>query len=161
MDFAVKVTSKSLIKPSSPTPLNLQQFKLSLLDKLYPSPLYPTVAPTLLRDSFTRTLSHFYPLAGRITHKDDAYISCNDQGAVYLEAEANQDMLHFLGTSPAPNKELLSFLAPPRPLISADIPLACVQYWNIKRSSHIQLTMHGHAYLEQEVIGIKSIKWIM
>ncbi|CAN1783053.1 Salutaridinol 7-O-acetyltransferase [Linum perenne] len=136
------------MKPAVPTPPNIQEFSLSLLDQLYPSPLYPTfvlfypnpwgttsVPPpdpqlVVLRDSLSKTLSHFYPLAGRI--KQDNPIStifCNDQGAEFIEAEANQDMLQFLGSSPAPNIQLLSLLAPPRPRpqISSDMPLACVQ----------------------------------
>ncbi|CAN0899613.1 Salutaridinol 7-O-acetyltransferase [Linum grandiflorum] len=142
-ELKVKVTSKSFIKPSSPTPPNLRNFNLSLLDQFFPNaPVYPTFlffypppagSPTrLLRDSLSKTLSHFYPFAGRIkaTKQDGTSIStinCNDQGAEYLEAEANQEMIHFLSSSP-PNTQLLRRLAPPRPqVLSVDMPLACVQ----------------------------------
>ncbi|CAN0912602.1 Salutaridinol 7-O-acetyltransferase [Linum grandiflorum] len=133
--LVVKVTSRSLVKPSTPTPPKFRHYKLSLLDQLLPSPLYPTYVlfypinntPPLwlLRDSLSKTLSHFYPFAGRIK---DIKEECNDQGVEYIEAEANQEIKHFLSSSPAPNTQLLGRLAPPRrPQLSIDMPLACVQ----------------------------------
>ncbi|CAN0915217.1 BAHD acyltransferase At5g47980 [Linum grandiflorum] len=137
--FVVNVKSTSLIKPFSPTPVNLKNFNLSIFDQFIPhSPIYPsfvffyppishTINNTtswLLRDSFSKTLSHFYPFAGRLK---EITINCNDQGAEYLEAEANQEMSQFLGSS-RPNTQMLSRLSPPRPSqLSVDIPLACVQ----------------------------------
>ncbi|XP_057470194.1 stemmadenine O-acetyltransferase-like [Actinidia eriantha] len=106
----VKVASRERIKPSSPTPHHQRTFKLSLLDQLIPAPYAPLVffypgedgaTPLevlkrliVLKESLSETLTHFYPLAGKI--EDDLTIDCNDEGACYVEAEVNCLLFDFL-----------------------------------------------------------------
>ncbi|XP_038713459.1 salutaridinol 7-O-acetyltransferase-like [Tripterygium wilfordii] len=111
-----KVISKETIKPSSPKPQQLRNYKLSLLDHLIPSPYSPIVlfyhsnmdsltiifqhsviSLDLLKKSLSKTLTRFYPLAGMIN--DDLSIDCSDEGAYYVETKVNCTLYHFL-TSP-------------------------------------------------------------
>ncbi|KAI3842512.1 hypothetical protein MKX03_034378 [Papaver bracteatum] len=110
----VQVISKEIIKPSVPTPAHLRNFKLSLLDQLLPPSyvpiilFYPTSADhepsnsicdqksksELLKKSLSETLTHFYPIAGRI--KDNVLIDCNNHGVDYIEAKVNGLMSDFM-----------------------------------------------------------------
>lgn len=104
-------------------------YNLSLLDQFAPLvylPMllyYPNPNPMLemaddkrwqllllLKQSVSKTLTHFYPLAGRI--KGHLSIDCNDQGAYYVEARTDSYLNHFLN---GPNLSLISkFLPSPR-----------------------------------------------
>ncbi|XP_070033595.1 stemmadenine O-acetyltransferase-like [Nicotiana tomentosiformis] len=109
----VKVLSKENIKPSVPTPQHLRNYKISFLDQLAPSSYVPvilfynnanvvndhlnkenTLASDLLKKSLAETLSYYYPLAGRF--KDLNSIECNDDGVLYMEAQANFHLSMFL-----------------------------------------------------------------
>ncbi|KAG5242358.1 vinorine synthase [Salix suchowensis] len=98
----VQIISKEILKPSSSTPQHRRTYKLSVLDQLAP-PLYIPIilfySPPCenfcknsnhLKESFSRTLTHFYPFAGRV--KDDFSIDCNDEGAAFIEARVSGDM---------------------------------------------------------------------
>ncbi|XP_078447285.1 stemmadenine O-acetyltransferase-like [Wolffia australiana] len=91
----IVVVSEETIKPSSPTPPEKAVHKLSMLDQLAPEAHISLIffythglcsEETLprLRTSLSETLSIYYPLAGR--RKDKLFLSCNDEGAVFLEA---------------------------------------------------------------------------
>ncbi|KAI9095017.1 hypothetical protein K1719_026481 [Acacia pycnantha] len=98
----VEFVSKQIIKPSSPTPENLRTFKLSFLDQ-FAVPIYTRILffyPNIenhhvpnqdkferLKTSLSETLTHFYPLAGRV--KDSKIIECNDEGAEFCETRAH------------------------------------------------------------------------
>lgn len=87
----VEIISKENIKPFSPTPHHLKNFKLSLLDQLIPAPFVPMLlyfrnndsgTPkhvhvqeilVLLKQSLSQTLTRFYPLAG-VINNDPALI---------------------------------------------------------------------------------------
>ncbi|KAL3641590.1 hypothetical protein CASFOL_012405 [Castilleja foliolosa] len=96
----VNVISTKLIKPYIPTPQNLQKYKISFTDELSPPMnvsvilFYPpnsTPNPTIssqLQESLSKILPQFYPLAGRYI-KNDHSVDCNDEGAEFVEAEAN------------------------------------------------------------------------
>nr|GMC76978.1 vinorine synthase-like [Ipomoea batatas] len=95
MMIKVEIIKKQTIKPSRPTPHNLRDYKFSLLDQLavkfyVPVVLfYPTMSSSLfdhLKKSLSMTLTHLYPLAGRV--KDVFTLSCNDDGALFVEARA-------------------------------------------------------------------------
>lgn len=112
MKMEVQIISKQNVRPSSPTPPHLRNFKLSLLDQLIPVPYAPLLlyypmndnsgASNLdvpkrlgvLKKSLSETLTHFYPLAGKI--KDELSIDCNDEGAYYVEAQVNCHLSEFL-----------------------------------------------------------------
>ncbi|OWM70593.1 stemmadenine O-acetyltransferase-like [Punica granatum] len=106
-----KITSKELIRPSSPTPPHLRTFKLSLLDHLIPAPYAPMIlfyppdcGPhpdkplrarlDLLKISLSQNLTRFYPLAGKI--REDLFIDCDDRGVFYVEANVNVALSQFL-----------------------------------------------------------------
>jgi hypothetical protein len=104
-----------LIKPSKPTPSHLQNFKLSLLDQLSPNIhgnttfFYPNHSNNnnnhnhfsdfsnkskLLQNSLSQTLSHFYPLAGRL--HDATTIHCNDDGVFFIESQTTTTLSEIL-----------------------------------------------------------------
>ncbi|XVE56645.1 hypothetical protein DITRI_Ditri04bG0027200 [Diplodiscus trichospermus] len=100
----VKIICRETIKPSSPTPHHLRTHKLSLLDQIeigesiyIPVILFYSVTSedsgklsVILKESLSKTLTHFYPFAGRL--KDSYSIECNDEGVIYIEAEVATDM---------------------------------------------------------------------
>ncbi|KAL6504806.1 hypothetical protein OROHE_023564 [Orobanche hederae] len=70
-----EIMARENVRPSSPTPHNLQTYKLSMLDQIVPSMLK-------LKRSLSVVLSRFYPLAGRV-NDDGQSINCNDQGVPF------------------------------------------------------------------------------
>ena len=122
LKMEVKIISEETIRPSSPTPSHLKNFKLSLLDQLYASSYVPILlfySPrdgtrdtgqvlTRLKDSLSETLSCFYPLAGRI--KDRVSIDCNDEGVTFLISQVmNCHLFEFLNN---PQIDFLDRFAP-------------------------------------------------
>jgi shikimate O-hydroxycinnamoyltransferase len=101
MVMHVEIISKDIIKPSSPTPHHLRNFKLSFLDQIAPSLYIPIIffyhsnhgvgsvdpfeRSRSLKKSLAETLTRFYPLAGAPINEDFS-INCNDKGADYIEA---------------------------------------------------------------------------
>ncbi|PON64731.1 Transferase [Parasponia andersonii] len=107
MEFEVKVVSREMIKPSSPTPNHLRSYQLSFLDQISPpvfnpfvlfyssiqevdSDLSVTKISLKLKKSLSDVLTLFYPLAGRV--KDNLLIECNDEGIPYLEARVKGNL---------------------------------------------------------------------
>ncbi|KAL2230534.1 UNVERIFIED_CONTAM: Vinorine synthase [Sesamum indicum] len=109
MGAGVQVISRELIKPSSETPPHLRKLKLSYLDQSLPSFYVPLVffyqADELrglttcnpvqisqrLKQSLSKTLTSFYPLAGRI--EDDFVVDCCDAGVEFIEARLNGQLM--------------------------------------------------------------------
>ena len=120
----VQVISQEFIKPSTPTPNHPRRYQLSFLDQLAPPCFLPMVffflkQPNVTREtllqrikkSLSETLTLFYPLAGRIVDNDDKlYISCNDAGAYFVEAEFKSSNSQDILESPNPN-DMNKFLA--------------------------------------------------
>ncbi|XP_026429975.1 salutaridinol 7-O-acetyltransferase-like [Papaver somniferum] len=110
----VQVISREIIKPSVPTPPHLKNFKLSLLDQLLPPSYVPIILfypasadhepnntichqnskSELLKKSLPETLTHFFPVVGRI--KDNVVIDRNNQGVDYIEAKVDGLMSDFM-----------------------------------------------------------------
>ncbi|XP_060178079.1 acetyl-CoA-benzylalcohol acetyltransferase-like [Lycium barbarum] len=140
----VQVLARKLIKPSKPTPLHLQNLKLSLFDQLAP-PLYVSIVFyyssnaeenaaskrnekfILLEESLSKTLNHYYPMVGRFSN-NDLLINCNDQGVEFIEAQVEKDLGEFLHHGP--EIELLNkFMAwdvPPSTLLATS-PMLAIQ----------------------------------
>ncbi|KAM7278943.1 hypothetical protein ACFE04_006077 [Oxalis oulophora] len=93
-EMKIEIVRRETIKPSSPTPDHLRKFKLSFLDQLIPNEyvsllLYyppkdfdPKDGGNMLdrlKSSLSKTLTRFYPFAGRLN--DDVSVDCNDEGA--------------------------------------------------------------------------------
>ncbi|KAB2601211.1 vinorine synthase-like [Pyrus ussuriensis x Pyrus communis] len=100
----VEVIHKEIIKPSSPTPHHLRYLPLSVFDQFkyeiylphvvfYPSSSeeHSLVAEKseLLKKSLSEALTQFYPFAGEFKYNDS--INCDDRGAVFLEAQVEEN----------------------------------------------------------------------
>ncbi|KAL9170169.1 hypothetical protein ABFS82_04G126700 [Erythranthe guttata] len=96
----IEILSKELVKPSSPTPTKLREFKLSFIDERIPHSYIPLILYyfgdnynininniRVIKSSLSDALVRFYPLAGRM--KGQALLDCNDQGVLYIEANAD------------------------------------------------------------------------
>ncbi|KAJ8772750.1 hypothetical protein K2173_027927 [Erythroxylum novogranatense] len=109
----VKIVSRECVKPSSPTPDHLRIYKLSLLDQFMMAvytfrilfyPMTPDGDLTdievisrrsqSLKQSLSKTLTRFYPLAGKI--RDNLSIDCDDEGAYYVQARVNCSLSEYL-----------------------------------------------------------------
>ncbi|XP_062000305.1 acyltransferase Pun1-like [Rosa rugosa] len=103
----VNITSRKIIRPSSPTPHHQRTLNLSLLDQIFPPTLYPAIiyfyssdhfpsndVSESLQTSLSKALVQFYPLAGRLN--GPASVDCNDEGAYFLEAQVNCQLLDLL-----------------------------------------------------------------
>ncbi|KAF8043693.1 hypothetical protein BT93_A1873 [Corymbia citriodora subsp. variegata] len=105
----VHIISSTTVKPSSPTPHHRRTLNLSLLDHLFPPSFAPLLLfytkrgpaksteeplPRRMQASLSETLVDFYPLAGRI--RGTACIDCNDEGAYWIEAQADVRLDDFL-----------------------------------------------------------------
>ncbi|KAK6252392.1 hypothetical protein QUC31_014112 [Theobroma cacao] len=106
MKLEVEVISKEIVQPSSPTPDRLRRYQLSFLDQLTPSiynPLvlfYPEICDSQankiktsdqLKQSISKALTYFYPLAGRMI--DNLSVDCNDEGIPFLAARVKCQLL--------------------------------------------------------------------
>ncbi|XP_019171632.1 PREDICTED: acetyl-CoA-benzylalcohol acetyltransferase-like [Ipomoea nil] len=102
-EIHTRLLTEKLIKPSTPTPANLNRITLSLLDHLspstyiniifyynpiinHPTPPHDHQTRLHLQKSLSDALTAFYPLAGRYD-RDDGSIKCDDQGVGYAEVE--------------------------------------------------------------------------
>ncbi|KAI5332713.1 hypothetical protein L3X38_022842 [Prunus dulcis] len=115
-EIKVKVIHKETIKPSSPTPHHLKNTSLSVFDQITSEvyvPLllfYPISSDEVnnidkrslfaeksnhLKISLSEILTHFYPWAGEFVYNSS--ISCNDQGAAFVEARVNCPISQILG----------------------------------------------------------------
>ncbi|KAF8378155.1 hypothetical protein HHK36_029492 [Tetracentron sinense] len=107
MMMKVEVISRETIIPSSPTPLHLSNFQLSFLDQIAPPVYVPILLfypfddsntnaekSNLLKKSLPQTLTHFYPLAGRV--KDNRFVDCTDEGVDYIVAQVNGQLSEVL-----------------------------------------------------------------
>ncbi|XP_061994351.1 BAHD acyltransferase At5g47980-like [Rosa rugosa] len=114
-EMVIEVISKETVTPSSSSLHHLRTSNLSVFDHLLPDvyvPLlvfYPNNSITdhkinivdhhhsmiterskLLKTSLSKTLSRFYPFAGRIfSHNNILSICCNDNGAAFIETRVN------------------------------------------------------------------------
>ncbi|XP_004294207.1 PREDICTED: vinorine synthase-like [Fragaria vesca subsp. vesca] len=103
----IEIIERQIIKPSSPTPHHLRNFELSFFDQMaitIYTPLllfFPNTESTSkleicehLTESLAKTLTHFYPLAGRI--KGSTVVECNDDGAEFVKAQVSCSLSDFL-----------------------------------------------------------------
>ncbi|KAL1559234.1 shikimate O-hydroxycinnamoyltransferase [Salvia divinorum] len=132
------VVRRKLIKPCTPTPKNLKNYKISCIDELAPSTnigvllFYPPKPGRIiqkLEESLQKILPQFYVLAGRYI-KTNHSINCGDEGVEFVEAEAADDELpDIVGTS-----EQLNDLLPRRSYqMDGELdPLLSVQITDLK-----------------------------
>ncbi|KAK7845432.1 vinorine synthase [Quercus suber] len=91
MKVEIEVISKEIIRPSSPTLTHLCHYQLSFIDQkqnpkdnscifFYSKSDGDVIAKSnKLKQSLSKLLTSYYPLAGRI--KDNISVDCNDEGA--------------------------------------------------------------------------------
>ncbi|MFS7911043.1 putative transferase [Helianthus anomalus] len=96
------------IKPLVPTPSNLKHYKIGFIDELAPFVNVNIVLflsknlnhdpkfVTQLENSLAKTLTQFYPLAGRYV-EESHYVDCNDQGVEFIQASVNIKLENILG----------------------------------------------------------------
>ncbi|XP_074311399.1 stemmadenine O-acetyltransferase-like [Silene latifolia] len=133
--FEVKIISTEIVKPSSPTPSHLRHLTLSLLDQKYAPLTVPVLLLysgasnkeaqldiTVLKTCLSKTLSSFYPLAGRF--QTWASIVCNDEGIPFVEAQVNCPISDVLNSISSSTVDLRSFYPPKDNLIVSGINLA-------------------------------------
>ncbi|KAL3497712.1 hypothetical protein ACH5RR_040444 [Cinchona calisaya] len=122
-----QIISKTLIKPSSPTPKDLKTYKLSSLDQLSPHFYLPIVLffqaldsekhsgninndiSSHFKKSLSETLTHYYPFAGRLSSKHHS-IDCDDQGLDFYEARIDCKLNDILKK---PDPETMDLFSPP------------------------------------------------
>ncbi|KAL3831036.1 hypothetical protein ACJIZ3_019838 [Penstemon smallii] len=124
----VELISTETIKPSSPTPNHLRNFKLSLIDQITPPVFIPLTffyqhdqlnhdnnqvkISHSLKHSLSNILTMFYPLAGKL-NQEKSSIDCNDAGAKYIEAQVNARLSEIIKD---PKMEQLKLFIPVQPL---------------------------------------------
>ncbi|KAI3673590.1 hypothetical protein L6452_39713 [Arctium lappa] len=106
----VSVVSKELIIPSSATPSDLKTYRLSYIDQQLPPYYIPlilyytydessTITQTKmtikLKAALSETLTHFYPLAGRLV-KNQNTVDCTDQGVWFSVARVESSLLDII-----------------------------------------------------------------
>ncbi|XP_028076316.1 vinorine synthase-like [Camellia sinensis] len=153
MDIEVEVISRETIQPSPPTPHHLRTHKLSSRDQrstflhmpvvffYAPSTIHATFGgggrdnghkyddvfheiSQRLKVSLSETLTHFYPLAGRL--KNNLSVDCNDEGIDFFEAR----VINNCGVSDIlerPSIQGMVPLAPPQPTDYNNAPVSSVQ----------------------------------
>ncbi|PWA36294.1 transferase, Chloramphenicol acetyltransferase-like domain protein [Artemisia annua] len=105
----IKNNASKLIKPSTPTPSTLRNYNISFFDEQQACINVPIILyySTLQSDnsviifdhfeiSLSKALTIFYPLAGRYV-RENSFIDCSDQGALYVQAKATFQLTEFLG----------------------------------------------------------------
>ncbi|KAK9059515.1 hypothetical protein SSX86_020219 [Deinandra increscens subsp. villosa] len=107
------IVSRKIIKPSSPTPSRLKTYNLSLFDQLAPDAYMPMVIfyPNSklhanshvkmmdMKNSLSRTLTQYYPFAGRLAKTTPSFVDCNDEGVEFLEAHNDNLLSDFLNNT--------------------------------------------------------------
>ncbi|WOG84991.1 hypothetical protein DCAR_0104177 [Daucus carota subsp. sativus] len=110
--------SETNIKPDSLTPLNLRHYKLPYHDRMKPDfympflLFYPNPQPSdhktsiaeLLQHSLSKTLSKYYPFAGRLG-SSGSYVDCNDEGVHFVEAQIGCNLSEILEKAPVEDEE--------------------------------------------------------
>ncbi|GFP85235.1 pelargonidin 3-o-(6-caffeoylglucoside) 5-o-(6-o-malonylglucoside) 4'''-malonyltransferase [Phtheirospermum japonicum] len=169
--MAVNIISRKLIKPCTPTPQSLKKYKISFTDEIgpannmniilfYPPNPNPNQNPITshLQESLAKILPQFYPFAGRYIKKDHL-VDCNDEGAEFVEAEAN-------------DIELMDFIAKTKnhqlnDLVSLDVfdvdkiqdPLLSVQITHFKCGGLSICVSMSHRISDASTLGTFIAAW--
>ncbi|CAL5431057.1 unnamed protein product [Camellia sinensis] len=144
MEIKVEIIARETIKPSSPTPHHLRNYKLSFKDQgctlqYIPVAFYYSTPTTIgggeseemvglksqrLKVSLSETLTRFYPLAGRL--RDNLSVDCNDDGVDFVEARVINNV-HLSNFLDRPKLKVIEHLAPPEPTDYYKSPFLLVQ----------------------------------
>ncbi|XP_022878954.1 pelargonidin 3-O-(6-caffeoylglucoside) 5-O-(6-O-malonylglucoside) 4'''-malonyltransferase-like [Olea europaea var. sylvestris] len=161
----VQVLSRKLIKPCIPTPEFLRHYTISFIDELAPSinvlaVLYysPGLIIQKLEESLAEILPHFYPVAGRYM-KDDHSVDCSDQGAAFLEAQVDCQLLDIIGAGAKP--EELNDLLPCQSFATEDAtePLLAIQVSKFKCDGIAISVSISHRIADASSLGMFISAW--
>ncbi|XP_028092967.1 BAHD acyltransferase BIA1-like [Camellia sinensis] len=174
-EIKVEIIARETIKPSSPTPHHVRNYKLSLRDQ-YCTLHYTPVAfyystPTIiggceseemvgliserLKVSLSETLTRFYPLAGRL--RDNLLVDCNDDGVDFVEARViNFHLSNFLDR---PKLKVIDHLALPEPTDYYKTPLLLVQVNFFPCNGVVVTVKMSHKIADGFSIGIFMKGW--
>ena len=111
MSSKAEIVSRQTIKPSSPTPNHLRDFKISLLDQIAPPHYIPIVIfysasdvsafganikmiSDKLKTSLSDVLTLYYPFCGKL--KGNSSVECNDVGVLYIESKVPANLSDIL-----------------------------------------------------------------
>ncbi|CAI9767487.1 unnamed protein product [Fraxinus pennsylvanica] len=161
----VQVLSRKLIKPCIPTPGIFRDYTISFIDELAPSinvlaVLYysPGLIINKLEESLAEILPQFYPLAGRYM-KDDHLVDCSDQGAAFVEAQVDCQLLEIIGTGAKP--EELNDLLPCQSFATEDAtePLLAIQVSKFKCDGIAIAVSISHRIADASSLGMFVAAW--
>lgn len=123
MKMKIEKQSTKIIKPSVATPSTFRHYNISFIDELAPIInvnlvlFFPAINTNhnpkfvdMLENSLEKTLTRFYPLAGRYVEETHT-VDCNDQGAEFIHAKVNVKLLDILGSTEI-NYKLVDELIP-------------------------------------------------
>ncbi|XP_057745247.1 stemmadenine O-acetyltransferase-like [Arachis stenosperma] len=122
------VSIKVMVKPSSPTPNHLRDFKISLVDEMAPPIYIPIILfysatdinssfgthdvetiSNKLKVSLSKVLTLYYPFCGRFKCTSPSSVDCNDEGVPYIECKFPTNLIDILKRSQSQMQELLPF----------------------------------------------------
>ncbi|KAI5674940.1 hypothetical protein M9H77_05890 [Catharanthus roseus] len=128
--------SKTLIKPSSPTPQSLSHYNLSYNDQnIYPEYIFAgffysnpdgheiSTIREQLQNSLSKTLVSYYPFAGKVVKND--YIHCNDDGIEFVDVRIHCRMNDIL--KPELRSYASELIRPNRSTVGSEDSTALVQ----------------------------------
>nr|AMZ03406.1 acyltransferase ACT1-7 [Plectranthus barbatus] len=159
--------SRKLIKPHTPTPENLKNYKLSLLDKCLVQDNFAVVLfyeskprnKSELEESLEKVLVDFYPLAGRYT-MNDHIVDCSDEGAVFVEAEALDAELTMDQLVKNMEAQTIHHLLPDQYFpADAPIPLLSIQVTHFPFGGLAIAIVVSHAVFEGFSLGVFVAAW--
>ncbi|PHU01489.1 hypothetical protein BC332_31276 [Capsicum chinense] len=175
-NMKVEIVSTKFIKPSSPTPNHLQNYKLSFFDQIADEAHLPLVLfypPTnninyasheqQIEQSLSRILSHVYPMAGRFNEDIDS-IYCQDQGVKFIKAKVNGKLINeFLEKA---HKDVnLALLCWPQDTWDVDdtnlsvMPIVIVQITELECGGLALSVSHAHTAMDGFTIFNTIYEW--
>ena len=171
-----EILSRELVKPLSPTPPHLRDYKLCLLDQFIPEYhggiiFFYSSPPNwdkndtknycrILKKSLSETLTDFYPIAGRF--KDTSTINCNDKGACVVEAKINSNLSDFLisvSQSRYYPQEKLGKLVPKFDQETMELTLTCMLIAQLKCGATTICFSLEHRFCDFAIVIIFLKSW--
>ncbi|ESQ34099.1 hypothetical protein EUTSA_v10007633mg [Eutrema salsugineum] len=143
----------TLITPKSPTPnhflylSNLDDHHFLRFSIKYLYLFQKSISSSTLKDSLSRVLVDYYPLAGRIKPFNDRTkleVDCNGEGAVFAEAFMDITSQEFLQLSPRPNKSWRKLLFKVQASSFLDVPPLVIQVTHLRCGGMILCTAINH-----------------
>ncbi|CAN8313395.1 unnamed protein product [Cochlearia groenlandica] len=148
-----KENQPNIITPSSPTPnhtlylSNLDDHHFLRFSIKYLYLFQKSISSQTLKDSLSRVLVDYYPLAGRIKVSNDRNkleVDCNGEGAVFAEAFMDITSKEFLDISLKPNKSWRKLLFKVQAHSFLDIPPLVIQVTNLRCGGMILCVAFNH-----------------